>query len=635
MLFSCGGDLQNSESVSDKVDANYERGALVFDPFSTDASSPIGVPFPNDIFLSSETKGSEEESYLYFDPDKAKDEATKVLYEALNQLKLKGFSPNMPIFVPLASDYSIDLKTLEGRFVLVDLTAIALNDTASINQTNCLTFKQDGKYLKFYPLRPLKPGHQYLFVLLKGIKDVSGRELLPPSVFLELESEKPLDNSELEALREKYKPLFDKVLPGLGLNKKDVLEIFTFTTADKTLSVSDFGIIDAYLKGEIGDLNIQGLPYANVTEDYGSIDSLVDKVYYLAVGNAVISPIIKQIAASGKFPAFDISKLKEFFGKLLAVANGTLPASELDINDYIKVIPVYFGNRNSFSGAVYIFQHGLGSSRTRAEKLIGDINLPVVAIDLPYHGDYTKLYENDDFVCGEGKCFLTGNPVKNRMNVYQAVFNLRLLEKLLRGGFYDVNGDGTPDNVTDVNFLGISMGAIVGSIYAKYGTPSKVVLNVGGANYVSIVDAATNQLIEGLLEAAGVEKNTYAYAYMLGITQLIQDPADPVYVGIDNGTNVILQNAYGDTVVPNVSNAILAARVGFGNYTTVLDAKPPAALGWYMFGNETYWGVHGFLLGVEDAVSKYPEAAEHINQDVVDKLGKFARQQVNDFFTLP
>jgi hypothetical protein len=122
---------------------------------------------------------------------------------------------------------------------------------------------------------------------------------------------------------------------------------------------------------------------------------------------------------------------------------------------------------------------------------------------------------------------------------------------------------------------------------------------------------------------------------MLGITQLIQDPADPVYVGIDNGTNVILQNAYGDTVVPNVSNTILAKRVGFDNYTTVLNTEPPATPGWYMFGNETYWGVHSFLLGVDDAASKYPEAAEHINQDVIDELGELARQQVNGFFNSP
>ena len=629
LTFSCGGNLQNNSDAPQKLTSEYKRGALVFDPFSKEGEDKIGVPFPNDILLSA----SREDSYLYFDPQTAKNEETKALYEALNELKLKGFSPNMPIFIPLASKVSLDAQSVKSHFKLVDLTALFLSSenptyASLIDQSQRLTFRQEGDFLKFYPVEPLEAGHKYLFLLTKGIKDIYGNEVLPPSIFLELEKESPLENQQLEGIRQSYKPLFDSLLPKLGLDRNSVLELFTFTVADKTLSTSDFNSIKAFLNGEADSLNVTGISYSNISQDYGLIDGAVDNVYGLISSNTTLGNYLKSVILQGKFPAFDISKIKEMFETLQQ------SPSEFDVKNYAKFIPVYFVNRNSYNGTVYIFQHGLGGSKERVEALKEDIPIPAVAIDLPFHGDYTKLTENSEFECGEGKCFLTGNPVNNRLNIYQAVFNLRLLEKLLREGFYDINGDGTPDTPQKVNFLGVSMGAIVGSIYAKFGTPDRVVLNVGGANYSSIVDSATNELIEKLLESTGVKKNTYAYGYMLGITQLLQDPSDPALLGQDNHTSVILQTAYGDTVVPNVSSEVLARRLGFSKYLTVSEnSTVNATSGWYMFGDKNNWCIHGFLIHTD--IQKYPEALPHLNESYVRNLQVLARKQVNDFFTSP
>ena len=155
----------------------------------------------------------------------------------------------------------------------------------------------------------------------------------------------------------------------------------------------------------------------------------------------------------------------------------------------------------------------------------------------------------------------------------------------------------------------------------------------GGANQISILDAATNELITSMLEKTGVKKNTNGYAVTLGLFQLLLDPADPLYLGVDDSSKVIVQSAYHDTVVPNVSNEALARRCGFTSYTAVdsFDSPPPAEPGWFMFGNESNWVIHGFL--IHSDVSKYPEVAGHATVEFVTEAQKAAREQIYNFFT--
>ena len=84
-----------------------------------------------------------------------------------------------------------------------------------------------------------------------------------------------------------------------------------------------------------------------------------------------------------------------------------------------------------------------------------------------------------------------------------------------------------------------------------------------------------------------------------------------------------------------LSNEILARKVGFDNYTQVEspdpDNPPSASSGWYMFGNETNWVNHGFLLHTN--VENYPEAEGHLNVEFLQKAQKAAREQINNFFT--
>lgn len=645
IVSSCGGSLQSSEGVTPQVNNSVERSCLVFDPFSKSANQPLGIPFPNDILWVSQSRG---EAYVTLDTSSVSDPVEKLLFEAVNELHITGLSPNTPIFIPLSSDDPLDRASLTGRFFLFDLTVLSQLQEAQTEKERAELFSllvqngrlyaaQDGKYLKFYPVKPLEAGHRYLFVLLDGIKDKNGNSVLPPQVYNELEGKTPLSDTQLETLREKYQYLYNEIFPvlsqvmGITFNRKTVLESFTFSTADKTLSVSDLSQIKAVAEGEADTLNITGLPYSQIEADYRTFDSEdPTKSPLYGVLNLILKnpQLLESLRANNLFPAFNVRKLKELF---TLIEN----SQSFDLKDYVKFIPVYIGNGSNYTGTVYIFQHGLGSDRTRAENLLSDVTYPVVAIDLPYHGAYTKLTENDQFECGEGKCYLTGNVGADRLNIYQSVFNLRLLELLLKSGVYDINRDGEPDRVQTVNFVGVSMGAITGSIYAHFGAPSKVVLNVGGGNYVSIIDAAKNELIEGLLKSTGVEKNTNGYAVLLGIFQLILDPADPVYLGTQNTDSTLVQNACCDTVVPFVSNRALAERVGYSSFVRLSKdsdfENPLASPGWYLFGDEDNWVHHSFLIHTN--LESYPEVQPHTTVEYLKEAEKAARRQIEEFFS--
>ena len=166
IISSCGGSLQSSSGAPSQINTqNTERSYLVFDPFSKSANQPLGIPFPNDIFWASQKRG---ETYVSLDTSSVSDPAEKLLFEAINQLHIKGLSPNTPIFIPLSSNEPLEMASLNGKFLLVDLTVLrelsqAQSDEEKAKliplliQSNRLYVSQDGRYLKFYPVNPLRP----------------------------------------------------------------------------------------------------------------------------------------------------------------------------------------------------------------------------------------------------------------------------------------------------------------------------------------------------------------------------------------------------------------------------------------------------------------------------------------------
>ncbi|WP_461832937.1 alpha/beta hydrolase family protein [Desulfothermus sp.] len=624
------GTVKEKEVLSTLKDIVYVNVFPVLDPIKEI------LPVPNDIIWAN-TNGK------VMLPTNSTDPAQNALYSAINQLGIKGLSCNSPIAIPLSSTTPLDEESLKNNIYLINTTTLAGAIYMALSQMGMqpsgtdlpsilsslsqltpddlqklisnldlenvdmdkIKIVQEGNYLKIFPLKPLDPGVQYLVVLKSGIKLESGTNLTSSMLFDLLKSSSEItteDLKNLEPLRKAYSPLF-ALLNAYGINKNDILELFTFTTADKTLSLQDFGLIAADLNRThskyfiiASDLPISGLKLSNATSEYYQINSAIGLLKGLASVN------------SSAFTSFDITTLTNN------------PPTSISV-PYIVV------NGNLYSDSVLVFQHGLGGKKEAAQILAQKItNIPIIAMDLPKHGERSTDPANS------GADYLTGNIGQDRINLYQSYFDIGMFLNLIKDGKFDIDGDGNPDLPTNIYFVGQSMGSITGSVATSLNSNivDKVVLNVGGANFAALVDQASNKLIQGLLNSMGLTKNNTEYFITLGILQLLLDPSDPVYLAKNTiHDKVMVQTSYHDTVVSNISNKLLAYTLGFDRPNTVTPSSsdPTNYSNWFMFkgDGDKNWITHGILLGVHPEY--YPEAADYLDNSNLE----WAYDKINDF----
>lgn len=585
--------------------------AIAFLP-STDMTKMV-MPMPNDIVWT----GLEGKL-----PTAGETDASKLaLYTAINKLGNSGLSPNTPISIPLSDDTALDMDSVEASVLLIK--------TATAAPVTVFSVVQDGRYIKIYPEDPLEAGTQYA-VVLKNTVYIEGSteekvsknplfELLKSTDALYADEAAASDTTKtLEQIRQGYVPLFT-ALQGLGITRTDVLTLFTFTTAEKTLSATDFAVMQATIAagGDPDGMNITGLDYAAVTGEYAAMGGTAAlKVN----GNGTTIPSTIAVDADS-FASWDVTTIPNLTG-------GTLPVDE--------EVPYTIYNGSSYVDTVVVFQHGFGGSKDNAYAYSGKFpDYPVAAMDLPYHGDRTSQGETS------GSEYLTTNLPQNRINLYQSFYDMSVFIQGLKAGKFDIDADGTKDTPAKVYFVGQSLGSITGSVAANNNTASlnKVVLNVGGANFASILDTAANATLTGLLDTLGVEKNSVQYFVTLGVLQLIMDPCDPLYLAdglVTAEPDTIFQFAYKDTLVSNVSNQILGNVAGANNLyfadfsntnpATGDEDETPKTLfesgNAYLFGGVAgktdNWIPHGFLLDPRvtvDGELKYPEAEGFMDED--------------------
>ena len=618
------GKVKEENVLTGLKDIVYANAFPLLDPINQ------LIPVPNDIIWS-HTNGT------VILPTNSTNAAKNNLYAIINKLKIKGLSCNAPIAIPLSTTTLLDKDSVKSNIYLININSLVKNIyfalsqmgvqpsgtdlasiVASLSQLNSNDLKtlikslnledldieniklvQDGNYLKIFPLKPFAPGTQYLILLRSGIKLESGTKLISSMTFDFLKSSSEItfeDLKELEPLRQAYLPIF-ALLSAYGINKDNILEFFTFTTADKTLSLHDFGLISPGLnKTNLKYFKITGLDLSKVTSEYYQINSSIASLTSLANVNA------------SSFSSFDITTLTNNRPTILPVP-------------YIVV------NGNLYSDSVVVFQHGLGDSKEDAQILAKKItNLPIIAMDLPKHGARSTDPTHS------GADYLTDNIGQDRINLYQSYFDIEMFLNLIKEGKFDIDGDGNPDQPKNIYYVGQSLGAIAGSVATSLNSNiiTKVVLNVGGGNFSVLIDQASNKLIHRLIEGMGISKNNTEYFLTLGILQLLLDPSDPVYLSKDTiKDKVMLQTSYHDTVVPNISNEILANTLGFDQPIIITPGSfdPTNFNSWFMFkgnGNKD-WITHGILLGVHPEY--YPEAADYLD---INNL-KWAYNKVNNF----
>lgn len=635
-------DAEQALGVAVSMLGNYNM--LAFDPTTS------VIPFPNDLTWA--TLPEPRTGLVTIDPATASSDAGAALYMAVNSLELRGFSPNAPIAIPLMKNVPLDPESLQENVRIVNLRnlvgtlyvamglganpleASAESVIAALSQLDenawagvqaglepyldniydaDMKAVQDENYIKVFPLKSLDADCPYLVVILDNIYDTNGFLLREPTYYKFLKSENELTagaSAALEPIRKSYEPVYNYYLRTLGIGKDDTLEIFTFATADKTLSLGDFAQIGAYLAGA-GDMSgITGLNYSGITGEYSAIDAGTDQLLALMESGTLPVPFVNP---DSTFMSFDIATL------------------QITPPDMLRV-PYVVYNGETYSDTVVIFQHGLGRVKTDAVGL-PDMGLPVLAMDFPLHGD-RAAGDND------GAGYFTGDIARSRVNIYQSLFDMTMMLKNLRSGKFDINADGEADTPENVYFVGISLGSIVGSMFSSFNSEmlDKIVLNVGGGGFAALLDGAMNAEIADVSASMGLERNTTPYFVSLGMMQTLFDPADPMnLVRSDFKDKVIIQTAHKDTFVPNMCNEIQANAIGHPESVNLPTFDAPASPypGWYHFGGQPdkadNWIKHGFLM--DPSLGGYPEIPEGVLDPIyLEDANQLAREQLVNFF---
>ncbi len=203
-----------------------------------------------------------------------------------------------------------------------------------------------------------------------------------------------------------------------------------------------------------------------------------------------------------------------------------------------------------------IYQHGITSQKETVIALAGTLTAQgyaLVAIDLPLHGQNalpthtTGSQWGSDFMA-------VGAPLATRTNMQEAVLNLTRLELVVKTGGLSTAlatagfAANTPDITTspsNIKFVGVSLGAIVGADYLASNTTlsttgypytqstlnsdMKGLLNCPGGRLAYLIanSPAFGPAVNAGLAAVGINQGTPTYHGFFQVTQSIVDPMDP------------------------------------------------------------------------------------------------------------
>lgn len=271
---------------------------------------------------------------------------------------------------------------------------------------------------------------------------------------------------------------------------------------------------------------------------------------------------------------------------------------------------------------VVLFGHGLFTSRELAYMIANRLaqeGYAVFSFDFPYHGERTPCTADADCKDGGrcddlGQCILpdgsrgelnaVASPFPNGP-VWPAVSGAKFVDvdniasvpdhfaqafsdlsqalRVIRGVDWAAETGGYVLDGQDVVYLGMSLGGILGAIFAGVEpTIESFALNVPGANFFQLLvtSGSFKTALAHVLEERGIVENSDGYFEFETAMRWLLDPVDPLniihhatlrphsYVDPEGNTQmftqkrVILQMAEDDVVVPNASTRSLSERSG-------------------------------------------------------------------------
>jgi dienelactone hydrolase len=528
----------------------------------------------------------------------------------------------------------------------------------------------NGEFIKITPLKPLTASTGsinmgYLVVLTDGIQSVDGDTAAADDQYASYKSA-PADCSNFaagstdNALCRLTKGHL-AIAQAIGTSPNNVVATWSFTTQ----SVDDtLGVLAQITTEQAITVTPTGLTtkQANAALQ-GKADIYVGATttpYYLTpAANPTdrASVLTKFWTAAGPSPVPGLDptsrNLTRFNPVPLQVADQKIPVI-VTVPNATAVGPTGSGCSKPANGwPVVIVQHGITGNRTQALAMAdgyADACFVLAAIDLPLHGlkpDYNEdgngvdntspLYcssatanplcmgaiertfdvdlvtngtttaTSDGKVDSSGAHYINlSSPLTTRDNNRQAASDINVLSKTIKT--MDLTGDGVSDiDPTRVHFTGLSLGAIVGTVAAKFTDFVTVTASApGGVLSRLVLDSATfGPPIRNAL-SANLVPDSYVYNLFVRDLQAAVDSGDPInhVFGAQANNPYHLQMIEGDTVVPNSATARLIYAGDLRQLATVGPNPVAAGDGAY---TQFFAGSHGTLF---DPTASLPATIE-------------------------
>ena len=585
------------------------------------------MPLPNDLVWLADGDPEVEIAVEADDSDEM-----KLLKQLVSALNIQGLSPNMFLTVPLSG--AVDTSTLE-------LIVFRLDDPTAEPPRTVQNFEvvQDTGILKLAPREPFTAGAYYAVAVRSTLRDANGFPVEPSPVMNALKSTQSLKGTafeKLESLRAAYNAeggLFDALAQftqsvfGTAWGRGDVLLLWTFHTADKTLALATS---EAYMQAlQDGDLSPVTLSY----DDFGTF---LAGLKAGSLGWQINQVTWRQSDGTyGDTPqrtdpdtAWSLADIPEsvpndaigsvYFGRFQSAVFSSL-ASGSPQPLYVTFLVVTPGSDACTSPwATVVFQHGIGQSKNDALALANSLAkacLATFAIDAPYHGDRTpEGYESGDL-------FFTANILQDRANLYQAAFDLWEAFDVLSS----IDLDGGGEDLSIRGFAAHSLGSIIGSVFLAQDTrPDRILLSSPSGQLSLVLDQTGLSDLQALVQSLGYTPGTTAYYVFLNLVQWLMDPVDGMYTGIGGNERSELAAvfAYRDPVVTDVASRLFLSPI-FGSELAdaihVVDPSddttfPGSDDGVYQYGLEGHPAVHSFLLNPAVGDEAYYEGYDETEQ---------------------
>lgn len=670
LLAGCGGENNDTNTLGTDPRVTSGGTETVFAKF--DAAS---LPLPNDVaWATTDPDPTDGVTQVFLAPSADDSEEMAGLKQLVNAQALTGLSPNMFLTLPLSGE--VDSSTLELLIFRTDdpqlptlLGALAQgNNTAAAAAAATMEFRNQSDFVivddfahgvvKLLPKTPLTPGAAYAVVVKTGLLDRNGFAASSSFTMRALKSTTPFSADSPYAKFENLRAAFNDgqtalfsvvagvsaVATGSSWSKTNVLVMWTFHTADRTLSLTPtdaekatvayptadadaFAVESATLKGLSSLITANNLTWVNPATGEDTPAPVGIPAALVLDGTGIPAEALGNVYAG-------------HFGSPVFSTGGQVMA---DVT-FRLVTPATAG-----PWPVVLFQHGITSSKDAALPLantLASVGYATLAIDAIYHGDRTT----EGAESGDG--FFTTNLLQDRANIYQAALDLWETVDVIEAGI-DLDGDSVPDiDSSKIEFVAHSLGSIIGSAFLSQETRvNKMILSSPSAMLVNVLDETSLPSMQALVAALGFTPGTTSYYVFLNLAQWLLDPADASYNGIGtNSTDKLMSlYAFDDPIVSPASSKVFLTNVGLDPAdTTVVDPNSvgesfpnPAtdfAAGSYQYGLEGFPIVHSFLLDPSIVDRKTGETYPYYvgySEDVQAKATTGSQMQVGGYLAAP